>query len=69
MKRRREFPRSPREEVVSAKGKAKTDRIDAARERMGRVIFKNRDKGEVDDFVRLMRKFADALEEGPSAGS
>ncbi len=32
-------------------------------------IFKNWDKGEVDDFVRLMRKFADALEEGPSAGS
>jgi len=52
-----------REAVISAKGKAMTDRIDAARERMGHVIFKDWSPEELDVFVRQMRKFADALDE------
>ena len=69
--KRRESPldRRVREAVISAKGKAMTDRIDAARERMGHAIFRNWGEDEIDDFVRLMRKFADALEEEPPARS
>ncbi|HBK45050.1 MAG TPA: MarR family transcriptional regulator [Xanthomonadaceae bacterium] len=65
--KRRESPvdRRVREALISAKGKAMTDRIDAARERMGQAVFKDWDKDEIDDFVRLMRKFADALGEPP----
>ncbi|HWK71451.1 MAG TPA: MarR family transcriptional regulator [Burkholderiaceae bacterium] len=67
--RRRESPldRRVREAVVSAKGKAMTDRIDAARERMGHMIFKDWSREELDAFVRSMRKFADALEDDPLA--
>ena len=61
--------RRVREAVISADGKAMTDRIDAARERMGRAIFKDWSADEIDNFVKLMRRFADALEEGPPAGS
>ncbi|VCU69025.1 MarR family protein [Pigmentiphaga humi] len=69
--KRRENPldRRVREAVISAKGKAMTDRIDAARERMGRAIFKNWSEDEIGDFVRLMRKFADALEEELPGGA
>lgn len=63
--KRRENPadRRVREAVISPKGKAMTDRIDAARERMGNAIFKDWSKDELDVFVRLMRKFANAMEE------
>ncbi|WP_141621432.1 MarR family winged helix-turn-helix transcriptional regulator [Myxococcus sp. AB036A] len=69
--KRRENPldRRVREAVISVRGKAMTDRIDAARERMGHAIFKDWDKDEIEVFVRLMRKFADALEKEPPAGS
>jgi len=65
--------RRVREAVITAKGKAMTDRVDAARERMGRVIFDSWDSRDIDELVRLTRKFADALEgepegEGPEAG-
>ena len=61
--------RRVREALISATGKKMTDRIDAARERMGHKIFKDWSKEEVDVFTRLMRKFADALDEGPPSGS
>ncbi len=63
--KRRENPadRRVREAIISPKGKAMTDRIDAARERMGNAIFKDWSKDELDVFVRLMRKFANAMEE------
>lgn len=51
-----------REAVVTAEGQAMTDRIDAARQRMGREIFGEWSKEELDDLVRLMTKFVDALE-------
>jgi len=50
-----------REAVVSAKGKAMTNRVDAAREKIGRAIFKTWDPSDIDELVRLMRKFADAI--------
>jgi DNA-binding MarR family transcriptional regulator len=48
---------------VTPKGKAMTDLVDVARERMGRKIFASWEPGEMDELVRLMRKFADALDQ------
>ncbi len=53
--------RRVREAVVTAKGKAMTDLVDAARERIGRRIFATWESHEIDELVRLMRKFADAV--------
>jgi DNA-binding MarR family transcriptional regulator len=49
------------EATVTAKGKAMTDAVDRARERLGRAIFANWDERDVAELVRLMRKFADAI--------
>ncbi|WP_368670236.1 MarR family winged helix-turn-helix transcriptional regulator [Pseudomonas gingeri] len=53
--------RRVREAVITAKGKAMTDRIDAARERMGQGIFATWEHQDVADLVRLIRRFADDL--------
>jgi DNA-binding MarR family transcriptional regulator len=53
--------RRVREAVVTPKGKAMTDAVDAARERFGRVIFQDWDERDVQELVRLMRKFADGI--------
>lgn len=50
-----------REAVVTAEGKAMTDRIDVAREKIGRAVFSQWEESEFDDMVRLMRKLADAM--------
>jgi DNA-binding MarR family transcriptional regulator len=57
--------RRVREAVVTTKGKAMTDLVDAARERIGRGIFDTWDTHEIDELVRLMRKFADAVSSEP----
>jgi DNA-binding MarR family transcriptional regulator len=57
--------RRVREAVVSPKGRAMTERVDAARDRMGRAIFKTWDARDIDDLARLMRKFADAMKDDP----
>jgi DNA-binding MarR family transcriptional regulator len=57
--------RRVREAVVSPKGKAMTERVDAARDRIGRAIFKTWDARDIDDLARLMRKFADAMKDDP----
>jgi DNA-binding MarR family transcriptional regulator len=54
-----------REAVITAKGKAMTDLVDAARERIGRAIFETWKVGDLDHLVRLMRRFADALNDKP----
>lgn len=63
--KRQEGPTDRRVRIatVTPKGKAMTELVDAARERMGRKIFKSWEAEEMDDLVRLMRKFADALEQ------
>lgn len=53
--------RRVREAIISPKGKAMTDRIDAARERMGRAIFATWDEHDFNELVRLMRKFANDI--------
>lgn len=60
--------RRVREAVITAKGKAMTDLVDAARDRIGRAIFASWDTQEIDELVRLMRKFADAVKEEPLPG-
>jgi DNA-binding MarR family transcriptional regulator len=47
--------------IVTPKGKAMTDAVDAARERIGRAIFADWEERDVEELVRLMRKFADAV--------
>lgn len=53
--------RRVREAAVTPKGKAMTDSLDAARDRIGRSVFETWESAEIDDLVRLMRKFADAI--------
>jgi DNA-binding MarR family transcriptional regulator len=50
-----------REAIVSRKGKATTRRVDAARDRIGRAVFATWDARDIDELTRLMRKFADAI--------
>jgi DNA-binding MarR family transcriptional regulator len=48
--------------AVTAKGKAMTDAVDAARERMGRALFASWDPADVDALVDLLQRFADDVE-------
>ena len=43
-----------------------TDAVDAARDRMGQQIFASWDVQELDDLVRLVGKFADAVKDDPA---
>jgi DNA-binding MarR family transcriptional regulator len=65
--------RRVRESVVTPEGKAMTDAVDAARERFSRALFESWDECDVDELVRLMRKFADGISrepfESPASGS
>jgi len=54
-----------RETAISPKGKVMTQAVDAARERIGRRILKTWDPRDIDELVRLMRKFADAVKDEP----
>lgn len=65
---RRENPsdKRVREAVATVTGKAMTDRIDTARERIARSVFGSWEERDIDDLVRLMRKFADAIKEEPA---
>ncbi|WP_231755148.1 MarR family winged helix-turn-helix transcriptional regulator [Bordetella sp. N] len=54
--------RRVRHVTVTAKGKAMTDAIDAARERMGRAIFQDWEEDDVKSLIQLMGRFADGLE-------
>jgi DNA-binding MarR family transcriptional regulator len=61
--------RRVREAVIAPKGKAMTDALDAARDRMGRAIFSAWETQDIDDLVRLMRKFADAMKDETQGGA
>jgi len=61
--------RRVREAAVTPKGKAMTDRIDAARERIGRAVFATWDAHDIDELVRLLQKFADAAKNDLPVGS
>lgn len=53
--------RRVRKVAITRQGKAMTDRLDAARERIGRATFDSWEPQDVEALIRLMRKFADAL--------
>ncbi|GAB3314607.1 MarR family winged helix-turn-helix transcriptional regulator [Luteimonas notoginsengisoli] len=57
-----EHDRRVRRAVVTPQGKAMTDAVDAARERIGRAIFASWDQQDVADLVRLMHRFAAELD-------
>jgi DNA-binding MarR family transcriptional regulator len=60
--------RRVREAIVTREGKEMTDLIDAGRERIGRAVFETWNPHDIDELVRLMRKFADAVkDDSPSA--
>jgi DNA-binding MarR family transcriptional regulator len=47
--------------IVTAKGKAMTDAVDRARERLVGSMLADWDESDVAELIRLMRKFADAI--------
>lgn len=51
--------------ILRPAGKAMTDLVDAAREKIGRAIFESWEENEIGELVRLMRKFAEAIKEDP----
>lgn len=59
--------RRVREAIITAKGKAMTNRVDAAREKIGSAIFETWEIHDIDALVRLMRQFADALNDVPQS--
>ena len=59
--------RRVRRVAIAPKGRAMTAMIDKARARMGRAIFRTWDARDIDELVRLMRRFADALNAAPPA--
>ena len=54
-----------REAVVTPQGEAMTDAGDAAREQLGRAIFADWEPRDVAELVRLMSKFAEAINTAP----
>lgn len=54
-----------REAVVTPQGKSMTDAVDAARERLGRAVFADWEADDVSELVRLMCKFAEAINTAP----
>ncbi|MCX8280128.1 MarR family winged helix-turn-helix transcriptional regulator [Phyllobacterium sp. 0TCS1.6C] len=64
-RRQSEADRRVTEAIVTPKGKAMTDKIDTARERIVRSTFQSWDAHDVEELVRLMRKFADAMNDLP----
>lgn len=61
--------RRVREAIVTPKGKAMTDAVDTAREHMAREIFATWEERDVEELIRLMRKFADAVTGDPPGDS
>lgn len=50
-----------REATITPKGRAMTNLVDDAREKIGRAIFASWHRRDTEDLVRLMRKFADDI--------
>lgn len=49
------------EAVVTPQGKALTDALDAARDRLGRMFFSKWSRQDFSELVRLVRKFAEEI--------
>lgn len=55
------------EAVVTPEGKAMTDALDAARDRLARVFFSKWSKRDFGELVRLVRKFAEQIAQAEKA--
>jgi DNA-binding MarR family transcriptional regulator len=53
------------EAVITAAGKAMTDSLEAARERLGRMFFSNWSERDFSELVRLVRKLAQQIAAAP----
>ncbi|MFM2486218.1 MarR family winged helix-turn-helix transcriptional regulator [Celerinatantimonas yamalensis] len=54
-----------KEALVTDKGRAMTDRIDEARDRISSAIFANWEEADLDQLTLLIRRFADAIMKTP----
>ncbi|RXH56432.1 MarR family winged helix-turn-helix transcriptional regulator [Granulicella sibirica] len=61
--------RRTREATVTPQGRAATDAVDAARERLALRMFRNWCRADYDQLLRLTRMLADGLDETPAPGS
>ncbi len=59
--------RRVREAVITPAGKDATNAVDAARERMARAMFRDWERGDFDELVRLLRMLADGMNQVPVA--
>lgn len=55
-----------REAIITAKGKAATDALDRAREKMALSLLKDWTREDFDELLRLMRMFADSIGAAPA---
>lgn len=59
--------RRVREAVITERGKAATDAVDVARERLALELFRDWSPQDFDDLVRLLRRLADGMNRDISA--
>jgi DNA-binding MarR family transcriptional regulator len=58
-----------REAVITPQGKAATDAVDAARERMAQMLFRDWNRSDFDALVRLLQKLAEGMAAAPEKPS
>ncbi len=58
-----------RDAELTERGRVLTQRVDAARERLGRSVFRDWGPRDVAELVRLVRRFADAIAVAPAFGA
>jgi DNA-binding MarR family transcriptional regulator len=65
---RRESPadKRVREAIITPRGKAATDAVDAAREQIALTMFRDWSVPEFDELARLMRRLIDAMSQEPA---
>jgi DNA-binding MarR family transcriptional regulator len=68
-RRDRSADRRTREATVTQQGRAATDAVDAARERLALKMFRNWPHADYDQLLRLTRMLADGLYDTPAPGS
>ena len=61
--------RRTREATLTSRGRAATDAVDGARERLALRMFRNWSRADYDQLLRLARMLADGLYETPAPGS
>ena len=68
-RRTRSSDRRSREATLTANGRASTDAVDAARERLALKMFEDWSRDDYDQLLRLTRMLAEGLYKTPAPGS